>query len=368
MIVAVTGAAGFLGWHLRCRMLASDLACIPMDRHTCSNSAVLDDVVRRVDVVVHLAGVNRAASDAEVVTGNLEAAQALINARSRTGARFDVIYANSVKADSPGPYGESKLRAAELLAADARAAGCRFVDIRFPHLFGEFGRPYYNSAVSTFAHQLATGQLSQVTDGELELLHVQDAAHIIIEALNGDANSTLRPRGQATTVPEAYEVLRRLSDYVSTGTIPYLADRFELRLFNTLRSQMWPDAYPMPLVRHADHRGAFFEVVRAWGKGQTSISTTKPGISRGDHFHFDKVERFAVVGGQASIRVRRILTLQQWEFNVSAQEPVVIDMPTLCTHKITNTSESELTTLFWSHDHFSQDTPDTYHDPVHPSP
>ena len=123
---------------------------------------------------------------------------------------------------------------------------------------------------------------------------------------------------------------------------------------------MWPDAYPFALTKHADHRGAFFEVVRAWGQGQTSISTTVPGVIRGEHYHLNKVERFAVISGKATIRVRRLFTDDVVEFDVAGDEPCFIDMPPLCTHDITNTGDSELVTLFWSHDHFDPENGDTY--------
>lgn len=364
--IGVTGAAGFLGWHMRCRLFTFGWDWVEADRSTFADPAALDAFVSKSDVVVHIAGVNRASTDDEITSGNMGLAQALVDARARTGASFDVVYANSVKAADPGPYGESKAGAAELLGADARAADNRFVDIRFPHLFGEFGKPFYNSAVTTFAHQLANGEESQVNDGQLELLQAQDAAQVIMDAITDEADGELRPKGRSIGVPEVYEVMTRLADYGKTtgGTFPLLADEFEQRLFNTIRSQMWPAAYPMPLVRHADHRGAFFEVVRAWGQGQTSISTTVPGVIRGEHYHLDKIERFVVVGGEAMIRVRRLFTDETHEFPVRGDEPVVIDMPPLCTHDITNTGEGELITLFWSHDHFDPANGDTYPLPV----
>ena len=151
---------------------------------------------------------------------------------------------------------------------------------------------------------------------------------------------------------------------MGSGTVPVVHDELELRLFNTIRSQMWPKFYPMKLTKHSDQRGAFFEVVRAWGQGQTSISTTAPGVVRGEHFHFDKVERFAVISGSATIRVRRIFTDELCEFSVSGDEPCFIDMPPLCTHDITNTGTTQLITLFWSHDHFDPKRSDTYPLPV----
>ena len=183
-----------------------------------------------------------------------------------------------------------------------------------------------------------------------------------MDAIAKQLDEPLRPTGREITVPDCYETMARLAGpYVERGTIPHiLDDEFELRLFNTIRSQMWPDAYPMPLTKHADHRGAFFEVVRAWGQGQTSISTTVPGVIRGEHYHFDKVERFVVISGKATIRVRRLYTDDARVFEVTGDEPVVIDMPPLCTHDITNTGDAELVTLFWSHDHFDPAAADTF--------
>ena len=360
--VGITGAGGFFGWHLRCRLHTFGWQAELADRSTFADADALDSFVQSSDIVVHLAGVNRAHSEEEVAKGNTDLAQALVDARRRTGASFDVVYANSMKADEPGVYGEAKAKAAEILQAAATAAGDRFVDIKFPHLFGEFGVPHYNSGVTTFAYQLANGEPSQVNEGQLELLHSQDASQIVMDVITNELDEPVRPEGRKISVPDCYDIMKRMAEsYVEHGTVPLLEDDvFELRLFNTLRSQMWPSAYPMKLTKHADHRGAFFEVVRAWGQGQTSISTTVPGVIRGEHYHLDKVERFAVISGEAVIRVRRLFTDEVVEFPVSGDAPVFIDMPPLCTHDITNTGESELVTLFWSHDHFDPENGDTY--------
>ncbi len=365
--IGITGAAGFFGWHLRCRLVTFGIDFVAADRTTFADVAKLDEFVSSVDVIVHLAGVNRSQDDAEIRDGNIGMADALVAAFSRNANWCDVIYANTVKAADPGPYGESKAGAAERLEAFANERGTRFADVLFPHLYGEFGRPHYNSGVTTFAHQLVRGEESTVNEGELELLHIQDACALIVELVESmpAGVSQHRPAGRKISVPDVYALMERLADYAVRGTIPEIHDdEFELRLFNTIRSQMWPDAYPFALTKHADRRGAFFEVVRAWGRGQTSISTTVPGVIRGEHYHFDKVERFAVISGEAMIRVRRLFTDEVVEFPVSGDEPCFIDMPPLCTHDITNTGTSELVTMFWSHDHFDPDKADTWPMPV----
>ena len=361
VIVGITGANGFLGWHTKCYLFARGIEFVTATRDTFASPQALEAFAEQSDVVLHIAGVNRADTDQEVVEGNLKLADALIDACSQAATPPGVVYANSTKARGGGSYGEAKAEAAARLAMYASNAGTFFADIRFPHLFGEFGVPNYNSAITTFAYQLAHGENSQVDDGQLELLHAQGAVSLMCEAAQHARTQTLDPPGAAIAVPEVYSRMKRLARYADGGTIPDMnGSQLDLELFNTIRSQMWPDAYPMPLTRHEDDRGAFFEVVRAWGQGQTSISTTVPGVIRGEHFHFEKVERFAVISGQATIRVRRLFTDQVHRFDVNGTEPVFVDMPPLCTHDITNTGNQELVTLFWSHDHFDPTADDTY--------
>ena len=365
MKVGITGANGFLGWHLRCRLFAHGIPFVAATRETFDSPDLLSAFAEEADVVLHVAGVNRADTEQEVVDGNLQLADALLDACKGASTPPAIVYANSTKARTGGFYGEAKAEAGARLATYGGAADVSVADIRFPHLFGEFGVPFYNSGVTTFAHQLARGEASQVNDGSLELLHAQRAAQLMIDAAAASTDGQLDPTGEPIGVPECYERMRRLASYVEAGIVPDMnGSQLDLELFNTIRSQMWPDAYPMALTRHEDHRGAFFEVVRAWGQGQTSISTTVPGVIRGEHFHFEKVERFAVISGQARIRVRRLFTDEVHTFDVRGDEPVFIDMPPLCTHDITNTGDTELITLFWSHDHFDPAVADTYALPV----
>jgi len=365
MILGITGADGFLGWHTKCHLFAHGIEFVTANRETFASPASLAEFAEQSDVVFHIAGVNRADTEHAVVDGNLQLADSLIDACKNASTPPAVVYANSTKARTGGFYGEAKAEAATRLSAYADAAGTFCVDILFPHLFGEFGVPNYNSAVTTFAHQLAHGESSQVNDGQLELLHAQQAAKIMLQAAQDATTQKLEPAGTPITVPEVYARMERLASYVQAGIVPDLnGSQLDLELFNTIRSQMWPDAYPMTLTRHEDQRGAFFEVVRAWGQGQTSISTTVPGVIRGEHFHFEKVERFAVISGQATIRVRRLFTDELQSYDVTGTEPVFIDMPPLCTHDITNTGDQELVTLFWSHDHFNPAAGDTYPAPV----
>lgn len=366
-VIGVTGADGFLGWHVRCRLLALQIDTVTANRATFDDDQQLDRFVTDSDVIIHCAGVNRASDDSEIVDGNPALAQRLTQAMTRTGCLTPVVYTNTTQSTADNLYGRSKQAASDHFAEFLRPAGTAFDDVVLPHLFGEFGRPNYNSAVITFAHHLATGTEPSINrDGQLELLHAQDAAQALIALALESQNQRHRIAGTPMTVGEAWDILtdahRR---YVVDGTIPPSARRIELQLFNMLRSQLYlAGFYPRAITQHADQRGAFSELVRADGLGQTSISTTVPGISRGDHFHFDKVERFVVVSGEATISLRRLFTNDVRTFRVSGDQPAFIDMPPLVTHNIVNVGDTTLATIFWAGDHFDPAVPDTYVEPV----
>lgn len=357
MRILVTGSAGFLGWHTRVRLdVTTSHEVVAVDRDEWSQ---LDELIAGADAVLHLAGINRADDD-EVRDGNIRIAQDLGRALSRASSVRSVVYANTVHAGNGTPYGTGKERAAEVLRSASAARGATFTDVVLPNLFGEHGRPNYNSFVATFVHAVVGGQTPQVEDRDVELLHVQDAAQALIDAISGDGGST-HPQGTATTVAGVLDTFREQFDCYRSGEIPELRTDLDLRLFNTLRAAMFPDHYPMPLTWRTDERGELVEVVRARGSaGQTFLSHTRPGATRGNHFHLRKMERFAVVAGTARITLRRALTDEVVVFDVAGDSPVVVDMPTGWVHAITNTGDSDLTTAFWTSELYDPDDADTY--------
>lgn len=367
MIVGVTGGNGFLGWHLRVRLLAAGVESIVATRETFSNDASLDEFVAASDVVVHAAGVNRASSEEAITTGNISLAESLVAAARRTSSTSPVLYTNSTQSTSDNPYGLAKARASEILRDWCNEAQVAFANVVLPHLFGEFGRENYNSAVTTFAYCLARGDQPSVNRiGELELLHAQDVAKWILGWAQEPVSIDHRMVGRAMTVGEVWDLLElQHKRYCGDLTVPAFDDAFEQQIFNTLRSQLYRAAYyPVPITLHGDNRGAFAEIGRSDGTGQTSFSTSFPDIQRGDHYHFDKIERFVVVAGEAEIKVRRVLTSELQVFTVSGSQPVAIDMPPMCTHNIRNIGANTMTTIFWAGDHFDPATPDTFTEPV----
>jgi UDP-2-acetamido-2,6-beta-L-arabino-hexul-4-ose reductase len=365
MRVLITGSEGFLGWHSRVRLRAlTEHEVIAVDR---SNWADLGALAAKADAIVHVAGINRG-TPVQMEHGNVDLAQEVANALRGSSSVKRVIYANSIWAGTASPYGVGKASANFLLAEAASEAGAHYVDVRLPNLFGEHGRPRYNSFVATFVNAVITGSTPEVVERPINLLHVQEAAQLLIDALSTSLPH-LEPIGTPTSVNEVYEKLQDFASLYASGDIPPLQSDFDVDLFNTLRAAMFPDRYPIGLTQHRDERGRLVETVRAHGgQGQTFMSTTRPGITRGEHFHLRKVERFVVISGRASISLRKVFSDRVVTFDVDGEEPAVVDMPTMWVHNITNIGDSELVTLFWTHTLFDPEAPDTYWEPVSPHP
>jgi len=359
--ICVTGSDGLIGWHFRALMQTlDDVTVLPCNRQQFADDEYLSDVINKADAVVHFAGMNRGDED-EIFTTNQALAKRLAEFCSRASNYPHVVYSSSTHIDGPSRYGESKRLAGETLDASAKAHGGRCTNLVLPHIFGEHGRPFYNSAASTFAYQIANGETPNVTgDGQLSLLHTGDVAKIVWDLIESKHDGQTRPEGTPISVIELKELLERLAERYKSGTMPNLDDRFALQMFNTLRSYIPHDKRPIDLQLHSDPRGSLFEAIRSDGQGQTFLSTTKPDITRGNHFHLHKVERFLVVQGKAKIRLRKVFDDEVHTFDVDGEHPQAIDIPTLHTHNITNVGDEPLMTLFWSAELFNPATPDTY--------
>ena len=362
MRIAVTGAYGFLGWHLRCRLkaLRDDVEVVPIGR---PDFGRLPELFDGVDAIIHVAGISRGTDD-ELSTGNAELAQAVIGAMRDGSGQPRIVIADSIRAGDTTPYGMGKAAAHQLLSEFAATAGLELVDVVLPNLFGEHGRPHHNSFIATFCHEVAAGRVPEVFPREVELLHVQDAAHALIGALDGPGRVE-RPRGEQHGVGEVLDLLRAFDATYRTGEFPALGTAFEVDLFNAYRAAAFENHPQTKLETRTDPRGGLVEAVKSHGGGgQTFFSTTVPGATRGDHFHLRKVERFVVMEGRARIRLRKLFADDVIDIDVSGDAPVAVDMPTMWAHNITNTGDSDLLTLFWTDSVFDPEQPDTYPEPV----
>ncbi|MFB2594523.1 NAD-dependent epimerase/dehydratase family protein [Paracoccus sp. p4-l81] len=369
--IVVTGAGGLLGWHSAARLHAAN--CMAryrgqpapyelrlLDRAGFQHDALLTDSLRDATTVLHFAGVNRGTDD-EVATGNPAVAQRLADACAAVGARPHVVYANSTHAAGDSLYGRSKREAAEVLAG----IGGGLTNLILPHIFGEGARPRYNNVTATFVEAVIEGKTPKIDpSGRVQLLHAGAAAQAAIDAALSGHDGDLSPEPRPTDVPWLFDTLRDMHRDYAHNRLPNLSDPFTRDLFNSYRAALYPDAFPRVLTLHSDSRGTLFEAWRGGGGGQSFVSWTNSGVTRGDHFHLHKIERFLVLDGEAVIRIRRVLGGPVWTFRVSGTQPAPVDMPTLHTHSIENVGDRPLLTLFWTHDLFDPAAPDTYFDPV----
>lgn len=363
MKILLTGARGFLGWHTRLRLHAlTDHEVVPVGRDEWHDLPLL---VADSDAVIHIAGVNRAETDDEVEGGNVALADHLAAAIRGAGHPLRIVYANSIQAGNGTPYGRGKERAAEILRDATQTGVGHLVDVLLPNIFGEHGRPQYNSFVATFVDATVRGETPSINDNQVGLLHVQDAAQALLDGLE-TSDGRLTPEPETHSVQEVWDLLQEFhASYVPTGEIPDLSTKFRIDLFNTYRAALFPEHYPIRLTPHSDPRGSFVETVRCrGGEGQTSFSTTVPGITRGEHYHLHKIERFAVISGSATMELRKMFSDEVLTIPAMGEEPVAVDMPVGWVHNITNTGDEVLLTQFWSHELFRPDAPDTFPEPV----
>jgi UDP-2-acetamido-2,6-beta-L-arabino-hexul-4-ose reductase len=363
--VVVTGAAGFIGWHTQVRLRAlGGFEVIPIIHEDFAGEA-LAQAVTDADVVIHLAGINRA-SDSELEFGNLAITERLIETLKAAGSQAAVIFADSIHSASDTPYGRGKRFAGEALQEWGVTSGAKITVARLPNLFGEHGRADYNSFVATFASRVAAGEMPEINvDHPIPLMHVQDAVAAMITAWSVGFEGILEPHGTSLMVSEVRDKFLAYYEVYRIGDIPALYNDMDVALFNTLRAAMFPTVYPFKPTPRSDQRGTLVESVRVHGgQGQTFVSSTHPGFVRGEHFHLRKIERFQVLSGRAVIRLRRMLTDQVIDFEVNGDEPSVVDMPTMWAHSIKNVGTEELVTLFWAHELFNPEAPDTFPEPV----
>lgn len=369
MKIVVTGAGGLIGWHCAARLHAANCAAefrgeeppysiVLLNHAGFEDDATLLEALDEADAILHFAGVNRG-PEKSVEKANPAIAERLRRFCVDADTCPHVVYANSTHAASDMPYGRSKRIAGEILSEISDA----YTNLILPHIFGEGAQPRYNNVTATFIEAVIEGTSPDVnTDGKVMLLHAGAASQAAIDAVHNCQSVTIQPDARETSVAELLDLLQGFHAEYMANIFPDLSDEFTLELFNTYRAALYPDGFPLNLRLNSDARGTLFEAVK--GGGQTFCSTTKPGVTRGDHFHLSKVERFLVLQGEATIRIRKVLSDVVWEYRVSGNKPTPVDMPTLHTHSIENTGDSELLTLFWTHEQFDPANPDTFFDKV----
>ncbi|MFT6450883.1 MAG: UDP-2-acetamido-2,6-beta-L-arabino-hexul-4-ose reductase [Halocynthiibacter sp.] len=371
MRVVITGAEGLLGWHTHTRLHAANCAAhfdqrsppfdiVALDHSDFDDDGILETALQGADAVFHFAGVNRAPDDV-ISASNPAIANRLVTAANNIGATPHILYANSTHSEHETPYGISKRAAGEILGA----AFPRFTNILLPHIFGEHARPFYNNVTATLIQNLIEGEKPAINpDGLVYLLHAGTAAQFFIDAFEQSAYGPIKPAARPISVPKLFERLQRFHSDYCANIFPDVSDPFDLALFNSYRAALSPESWSRRIDLKTDARGTLFEAVKGGGGGQTFLSTTKPGVTRGDHFHLEKVERFLVLKGEAIIRIRKVHSEEIVEFRVSGDSPAPVDIPTLHAHSIENIGAEDLLTLFWTHTVFDPNASDTFADKV----
>ena len=365
--VGITGSRGFIGYHLyqTIALHKQEFKLIEFDRSFFDNDLSLDKFVSSCDVIVHLAALNRHNEPEFIYETNTLLVKNLVASLKRTSSKAHIIISSSTQEARDNLYGKSKKEGRLMLSKWANQSGGSLSGLVIPNVFGPFGHPKYNSVIATFCHQIARGEKSKIDiDGDLNLIYVGELVEKIIDVIrkNDNSHELLIPFTAEAKVSDILSLLQYFrKSYQDDGEIPVLVNNFQHKLFNTYRSYMDVESYfPKKFVQHADNRGAFVEIARQGIPGQTSFSTTLPGVIRGNHFHTRKIERFAVIKGKALIQLRRIGTEEVFDFYLDGYEPAYVDMPIWYTHNIKNIGDDILYTIFWINEPFDANDPDTY--------
>ena len=407
MNVLVTGAKGFVGRNL-CEALKNiadgkdrrkkyqsllPLTVYEYDRDNTQEE--LSFYCSAADFVFNLAGINRPKDPSEFMEGNMGFGETLLSLLEHHGNKCPVMLSSSVQASLEGryagsPYGESKLAGEELLFDYEERTGAKALVYRFPNLYGKWCRPRYNSAVATFCDAIANGREFQVNDPsvELELLYIDDLVTAMLDILVGnvhrcryagaecvpaeDGRYCYAPGAQKASLGEIVGLLESFRDARETLAVPNLKDgSFSKKLYSTFLSYYEPGHFAYDLKPNVDARGSFTEFLRTPESGQVSVNVSRPGITKGNHWHMSKWEKFLVVSGAASIKLRKVGEDAEGnpfpvdEYVVRGEDMLVVEMIPGYTHSITNLSDTDdLVTVMWANEPFDPENPDTYYEEV----
>lgn len=369
--IGITGQNGFVGYHLyqTINLFKDEFVLIDFNRSFFDHEAKIDAFVVQCDVIVHLAALNRHNDPEVIYEMNTGLVKKLAASLDRTNSQAHLIISSSTQEERDNLYGKSKKEGRLMLSDWANKSGGSFTGMVIPNVYGPFGHPFYNSVVATFCHQLACNETPTIeVDGYLKLIYVGELVDEMIKAIRREDNTheLILPHSAHAKVSEILGLLKYFKEiYQERGEFPKINNHFEHKLFNTYRCYMDISKYfPRKFVQHTDNRGDFVEIARHGIAGQTSFSTTVPGITRGNHFHTRKIERFAVIRGKALIQLRRIGTNDVHEFYLDGDEPAYVDMPIWYTHNIKNVGEDTLYTVFWIDEPYDAEDPDTYFEKV----
>ena len=369
MKILVTGAKGFVGKNLIAELKNSKYTDI--FEYDINNSLEdLDKFTCECDFVFHLAGVNRPQDQKEFMKGNFGFTSVLLNSLKKYNNKAPVLITSSIQAEFDNPYGKSKKAGEDLLFNYSKENNSEVFVYRLPNVFGKWCRPNYNSAVSTFCNNIANDLPITVNNREtiMKLVYIDDVVNEFINALNGNVskkdNYCYIPTVHKTTLGEIADLLYSFKESRKNLSVPDLSNSFTTKLYATYLSYLPENEFSYKIKMNKDDRGSFTEIIRTLDRGQFSVNVTKPGITKGNHWHHTKNEKFVVVSGKGLIQFRKIGSDKVIEYNVNGEDIEVIDIPVGYTHNIKNVGDDDLITFMWASEPFNPEKPDTYYEIV----
>jgi UDP-2-acetamido-2,6-beta-L-arabino-hexul-4-ose reductase len=366
MNILVTGANGFLGKNLIAELKNKGFNNI-FEFTRESDSSLLAKYTKECNFVFHLAGVNRPKDDKEFMEGNFGFTTKLLELLKKHGNKSPVLVTSSIQAEKDNPYGKSKKAGEDLVFAHSIETGVKALVYRLPNLFGKWSKPNYNTVVATYCHNIARDLDIQVNnpDANLTLCYIDDVLDEFFKALEGKPtfqdNYCVVPITHNIRLGELANLIRDFKESRSNIGIPNMENALTKKLYSTYLSFLPEDKFSYDLKMNCDHRGSFTEFIRTPERGQVSVNVSKPGITKGNHWHHTKNEKFLVVSGEGLIRFRKIDSDDIIEYRVSGDKLQVVDIPTGYTHSIVNVGESDLVTVMWVNECFDPEKPDTYY-------
>jgi len=364
MKLLVTGSKGFIGKNLVVHFSEmDDVEIVQLDRGT--ELSDIEKNVESIDYIIHLAGVNRPKDTKEFYEGNTDLTQQLVDLLKSKSLKIPIIYASSIQAELDNDYGKSKKQAEDLVLGYGNGSQV----YRFHNVFGKWCRPNYNSVVATFCNSIATGQEISIDDRnkELELIYIDDIAYEFKKIITGgmpseqqDGYCFINPRYKVSLGYIA-DTLRQFKDEVPSIYVPATGDSFIKKLHATFVTYLPLNELVVSTVKNRDARGDFTELIRTHQAGQVSISTSKPGVVRGQHYHHTKIEKFMVVKGKARMGFTNVLDdTDNYDFEVDDSVIQIVTIPPGYVHNIENIGDDEMTMVIWGSELFDKEFPDTY--------
>ncbi|WP_146551741.1 capsular polysaccharide biosynthesis protein CapF [Rummeliibacillus sp. SL167] len=365
MKILVTGAKGFIGKNLIAELKNKGFTDI-FEYTRESDPSLLDQYTKECDFVFHLAGVNRPKNEKEFLEGNYHLTDHLLKKLKQYENKAPVLFTSSIQAEQENLYGKSKRVAENLLLEYSSKTGAEVYIYRLANVFGKWSKPNYNTVIATFCHNISRNIDIQISnpEAELTLCYIDDVIDEFLKLLAGRVHA----QDHFCAIPITYKVkLGKLAELIKSFresrknlTIPNMEDALTKKLYSTYLSFLPEKEFSYHLKMNADHRGAFTEFLRTPERGQISVNISKPGITKGNHWHHTKNEKFLVVSGEGLIRFRKLDSHEIIEYRVSGEKLEVVDVPTGYTHSIVNVGDRDLVTVMWVNECFEPDKPDTY--------